>query len=42
MGKRRPDEEQPRPPMTRRQMLRVMATGLGASAILAACGSSRI
>src|SRR6476646_5608120 len=35
-----PDEGQPRTPMTRRQMLRFMAAGLGAGAILAACGGT--
>jgi ABC-type Fe3+ transport system substrate-binding protein len=33
------DESQPQPRMTRRQMLRLMATSLGAGAVLAACGS---
>ena len=36
MSNRTPDEGQTR--LTRRQLLRFMATGLGASAILAACG----
>ncbi len=40
MGNHTPDEGQPRTPMTRRQMLRFMAAGLGAGAILAACGGT--
>ncbi|MEO7913565.1 MAG: ABC transporter substrate-binding protein [Roseiflexaceae bacterium] len=38
MSIRTPDDLQPR--MTRRQLLRVMATSVGASAILAACGGA--
>src|SRR5262245_34108474 len=38
MSNRTPDEGQTR--LTRRQLLRFMATGLGASAILAACGGT--